>query len=120
MTASRLVLMVTLMLGLLAAPIAAEAQPAGKVPRIAFLWAGLPGVQAEPLEGLRPRLRELGYVEGQTIVIEARYAENKLERLPALVAELVRLKVDVILALGGQIVRAAKAGSPDPAATSPG
>jgi hypothetical protein len=49
-----------MMLGLLAAPLAAEAQPAGKVPRIAFLWAGLPGVQAEPLEGLRQGLRELG------------------------------------------------------------
>jgi putative ABC transport system substrate-binding protein len=75
------------------------------------------------VEGLRQGLRELGYVEGQNIVIEYRYAEDQPERLPALVAELVRLQVDVICALGSPATRAAQQGttsipivstSPDP------
>ena len=53
------------------------------------------------VEAFRQRLRELGYVEGKNIVIEHRYAEGKLERLPDLAAELVRLKVDVIVTAGG-------------------
>ena len=90
--------------GLIAAPLAAEAQQAGKVPRIGFL-----GVFAGPnFDALRQALCELGWVEGQNIVIDHRSAEGRLDRLPDLAAELVRLKVDVIVAEGTQGVTAAK------------
>jgi putative tryptophan/tyrosine transport system substrate-binding protein len=85
----------------------AEAQQPKKVPRIGFLWASsgpAPDVRAGILQGLR----ELGYVEGKTIAIEHRYAEGKFERLPVLAAELVRLKVDVIVTGGSTATRAAK------------
>ena len=59
-------------------------------------------------EAFRQGLRELGYVEGKNIVIESRYADGKLDRLPALAAELVRLKVDVIVTGGRAVTRAAK------------
>ncbi len=87
----------TLASGLFAAPLAAEAQQAAKVPRIGFL---LPNLAASPhlLEAFRQGLRDLGYVEGRNLLIEYRDAEGKPERLPALAAELVALKVDVILA----------------------
>jgi len=97
--------------GLLAAPLAAEAQPAvGKLPRVGLL---LPGSSSDPLvqpylDVLRRGLRELGYVEGQSITIEYRWAEGKYERLPDLASELVRLKVDVIVAVGTVVVQAAK------------
>src|SRR2546422_4658785 len=90
--------------GLLAAPRAAEAQPAGKVPRIGFLSDSRQSWD----EGFRQGLRELGYVAGQNITIEYRYGEGKFERLPDLAAELVRLNVEVIVAGGTQAVRAAK------------
>ena len=69
-------LVVIFALGLLAASVAAEAQQAGKVPRVGWLRAGRPGSSWE-LEAFRQGLRELGYVEGQTIVIEYRYAEDQ-------------------------------------------
>ena len=87
----------TLAGGLLAAPLAAEAQQAVKVPRIGYLAANLP-TGRHLLEAFRQGLRDLGYVEGRNLVIEYRDAEGKLERLPALAAELVALKVDVIVA----------------------
>ena len=86
----------TLAGGLLAAPLAAEAQQAAKIPRIGYLatsLAGSPHVTEAFLQGLR----DLGYVEGRNVVIEYRDAEGKFERLPALAAELVALKVDVIV-----------------------
>ena len=88
--------------GLLAAPLAAEAQPAGKVPRIGFLVASSASdaANARWIEAFRQGLRDLGYVEGRNIVIEYRYAGEKYERLPALAAELVRLKVDLIVSHG--------------------
>jgi putative ABC transport system substrate-binding protein len=88
--------------GLLAAPLAAEAQPAGKVPRVGFLAASSASdaANARWIEAFRQGLRDLGYVEGRNIVIEYRYAGEKYERLPALAAELVRLKVDVIVSHG--------------------
>jgi putative ABC transport system substrate-binding protein len=88
---------------LLAVAVVAQAQQPTKVPRIGFLTAPSPSVQADRTEAFRQGLRELGYVEGKNIVIEWRYAEGKLDRLPALAAELVRLKVDVIVSggLGG-------------------
>jgi putative ABC transport system substrate-binding protein len=85
----------------------AEAQQPKKVPRIGFLTAPSPSAQAARTEAFRQGLRELGYVEGKNIVIEWRYAEGKLDRLPALAAELVRLKVDVIVTGGVGGTRAA-------------
>jgi putative ABC transport system substrate-binding protein len=87
---------------LLSAPLAAEAQPAGKVPRVGFLAASSASdaANARWIEAFRQGLRDLGYVEGRNIVIEYRYAGEKYERLPALAAELVRLKVDVIVSHG--------------------
>jgi putative ABC transport system substrate-binding protein len=85
----------------LAAPFAAEAQQAtGKIYRIGYLaqGSGLGAASLRPLEGFRQGLRELGWVEGQNIVIEYRYAEGQIDRLPRLADELVRLKVDLIAA----------------------
>jgi len=95
---------------LLGVPLAAGAQPAA-VPRVGFLWDGPRGAEGHAEEGLRKGLRELGYVEGQNIVIEYRYAEERTERLPQLVAELVRLPVSVLVTLGGPATRAAKEGT---------
>jgi putative ABC transport system substrate-binding protein len=78
----------------------AEAQQPAKVPRIGYLNAVSPSTVSDRIEALRRGLRELGYVEGKTIIIESRYAEGKLDRLPALASELVRLKVDVIVTSG--------------------
>src|SRR5205809_6894310 len=75
----------------------AQAQQPGRIPRIGLLFAAPPSANSARIEALRQGLRELGYVEGKNIVIEWRYAEGKPERLPPLVAELVRLKVDVIV-----------------------
>jgi ABC-type uncharacterized transport system substrate-binding protein len=85
-----------------------QAQQPTKVPRIGSLYAGDPSTQSARIEAFRQGLRDLGYVEGKNIVIERRYAEGKYDRLPALVAELVRLKVDVIVTGGGPATRAAK------------
>ena len=97
----------TLAGGLLAAPLAAEAQQPGKVWRIGFLGPGSAERYTDLLQGLRTRLRELGYLEG-TIVFEYRFAEDKYDRLPGLAAELVRSKVDVVLAHASPAVRAAQ------------
>ena len=86
----------------------AEAQQSSKIPRIGFLVAVSPSAFAARAETLREGLRELGYAQGKNIVIEARYAEGKLDRLPALAAELVQLKVDIIVTAGRQATRAAK------------
>jgi ABC-type uncharacterized transport system substrate-binding protein len=85
----------------------AEAQQAKKVPRIGYLGASSPSTIPARIEAFRQGLRELGYVEGKNIVIEWRYAEGKFDRLPALAAELVRLKVDVIATAGPMDTRAA-------------
>jgi putative tryptophan/tyrosine transport system substrate-binding protein len=87
-------------LALLAAPLAAGAQPAGKVPRIGFLAVGSREGRAFLIGGFRQGLRERGYVEGQSIVIEYRFSEDRNDRLPGLAAELVALKVELILASG--------------------
>jgi putative ABC transport system substrate-binding protein len=83
---------------LLAAPLAAEAQPTGKVPRVGFLTAFARSDVPQWREGFRKGLRDFGYTEGRNIVIEYRYAEGRPERLPRLAAELVRLNMDVIAA----------------------
>src|SRR5712691_6679841 len=88
--------------GVLAAPLAVEAQQVAKVPRIGYL---APGLSANPSmhEAFRQGLRDLGYVEGRDVAIEYRDAEGKDDRLPALAAELVALKVDVIVTNGGTL-----------------
>jgi len=87
----------------------AEAQQLKKVPRIGFLLAPSRSAVSESVEAFREGLRELGYVEGQNIVIEYRSAEGQFERLSELAADLVRLKVDVIVAAGGiQAIRPAR------------
>ena len=85
-----------------------HAQQPTKVPRIGYLGATSVSATSDRTEPFRQGLRELGYVEGKNIVIEWRYAEGKLDRLPALAAELVRLKVDIIVTSGPIPTRAAK------------
>ena len=94
--------------GLLAAPLAAEAQQPGRVYRIGFLGPAAEGVYTDSLLSLSTGLRELGYVEGKNIVFEYRFAEDKYERLPDLAAGLVRDKVDVIVVHSTPETRAAK------------
>ena len=93
---------------LLALGVIADAQQTGKVPRIGYLSPTSPSVSPTRIEAFRQGLRELGYVEGKNIVIEYRYAEGKFDRLAALAAELVRLKVDLIVTTGPTVTRAAK------------
>jgi putative ABC transport system substrate-binding protein len=101
-------LIATLALVILTAPLAAEAQQATKVYRIGRLSPGSPLLVAHLWEAFRQGLRELGYVEGQNLVMEYRYAEGSEERLRDLAAELVRLKVDVMVAEGAAAIRAAQ------------
>jgi putative ABC transport system substrate-binding protein len=93
---------------LLALGVIADAQQPTKIPRIGHLNTATHFAIAERIEAFRQGLRELGYVEGKNIVIEWRYAEGKLDRLPALAAELVRFKVDVIVTTGPTTTRPAK------------
>jgi putative ABC transport system substrate-binding protein len=98
----------TLAGGLLAAPLAAEGQPAGKVYRIGILET-IPAAQnAANLAALRKGLRDLGYVEGRNLIIEYRSADGRADRFPDLASELVRLKVDLIVTRGTPAARAAK------------
>ena len=86
-----------------------QAQQPKKVPRIGYLSSFDPATESTRSEAIRLALRELGYIEGQNIAIEYRYAEGKVDRFPELAAELVRLKVDIIVVAGGAgLVRAAK------------
>jgi putative tryptophan/tyrosine transport system substrate-binding protein len=96
-----------LFLTLLAAPLTTGAQPAGKVPRVGFLFYGSSGPSRE-VDAFRQGLRELGYVEGQNIAVEYRFARGQVERLPELAADLVRLKPDVIVTPGTPASLAAK------------
>ena len=94
---------------LLAVGVIAEAQQPKKVPRIGYLSSSDPATESARSEAIRLALRELGYIEGQNIAIEYRYAEGKRDRAPELAAELVRLKVDIIVVAGGDpLVQAAK------------
>ena len=86
----------------------AEAQQPKKVPRIGYLSSVDAVRESSRAEAIRLALRELGYIEGQNIATEYRYAEGKLDRVPELAAELVRLKVDVIVVGGPIPIRAAK------------
>jgi putative ABC transport system substrate-binding protein len=93
---------------LLALPFPARAQQPKKIPLIGFLSARDPATESVRANAIRLALRELGYIEGQNIAIEYRYAHGKLDRLPELAAELVRLKVDIVVAGGDPGIRAAK------------
>ena len=129
-------------LGLLAAPLAAEAQQAGKVHRVGILSASSRETQEPAYQALLRGLSERGWIEGQNLMVERRWADGRNERLPALAAELVHRKVDVIVAVAEAASLAAKdatksvpivmllVGAPvgsklvaswrDPASTSPG
>ena len=113
MRLARLTALAILTLALLAAPIAAEAQPTGKVYRIGWLSQGaFPAALVDRsdlcIKGFVDGLRELGYREGPNLLIEPRTAEGRPERLPELAAELVRLGVDAIVTVGNRAARAAK------------
>ncbi len=94
--------------GVLAAPLAAEGQQVGKVFQIGYLGNSTPSLESALVEGFREGLRESGYIEGQNIVLHYQLAEGRIDLLPALAAELVRLKVDVILTSGTPAGLAAK------------
>src|SRR3989442_14321437 len=97
-----------LALSLALAPLAAEAQQAGKIYRIGMLETTSMALNAANLDAFRQGLQELGYVEGRNFMIEYRSADGRRERFPELATELVRLKVDVILTRGTPAVMAAK------------
>ena len=99
---------VTLALGVFAAPPATDAQQPAKIARIGYLSLGTPGQSATRVAAFRQGLRDLGYVEGRDIAIEDMWAGEGQDRLPDLAAELVRLKVDVIVAINTPAARAAK------------
>src|SRR5437762_3051861 len=92
----------------MACPFVLHAQPLARVARIGFLGSASAPGSAKSVEALRTGLRDLGYVEGKNIVIEFRWAEGRYDRLSALVAELIRLKVDLIVTHGTPGTRAAK------------
>ena len=99
-----------------AAPLAARAQQGRRIPVIGFLHPGSPGAIAGPSSvatGLRDGLRDIGYLEGENIKIEYRWAQGKPDMLPALAHELVGIKVDLIVAVSPASVRAAKAATRD-------
>ena len=100
-----------IILALLAAPLGAEAQQAGKVPRVGLLGTATPSLMAPWITAFRDGLRQHGYVEGQNVVIEYRWGEGQPDRFPGLVAELIRLNVDVIVTSGPHAIRAAQAGT---------
>src|SRR5882672_8438611 len=111
MRLSAIGLIFTLALGFLVAPLCSNAQQPGKVYRIGLLAAGSPPPPSAPTpmrDAFLQRLQELGWIAGQNIVFEPRWAEGRFERLPALVTELVQLKVDLILVWGGLEILAAK------------
>jgi putative ABC transport system substrate-binding protein len=100
----------TLLGGAVAAwPLAARAQQPRRIPRIGYVFSFIPSEGQHLWDACRQGLRDLGYVEGQSIILEPRWAEGKHERLPGLLADLVRLNVDVIVAAATPASRAAKA-----------
>ena len=84
-----------------------ESRPA----RLGYIWIGSKGSEHSTRDGMRQGLRDLGYVEGRDFVLEERYADSQLDRLPAIVAELVELRVSLILCAGNQVTRAAMEGT---------
>src|SRR5262245_40417021 len=106
--ASKTIIVVWLIVLALASFRQAEAQQQKKVPRIGYLAGGDPNFSAFQVEGFRRGLRDLGYLEGESIQVEYRYAEGKQDRIPSLVIELIQLKVDVLLLVTLPAIRAAK------------
>jgi len=104
----RSVFTVILALGLLAAPLAADAQPAGRTVTIGYLGNSSPSLESNLVEAFREGLRQLGYVEGRNLIIKYEWAEGQQERFAVLAAELVRMKPDVILTAGTPGTLAAK------------
>jgi len=102
------VIVLLICLALASVDLAGAQQPTGKVKRICFMATGSVSSDRNRIDTFRRGLRDLGYVEEKNIVIEYRYAEGKPDRLPGLAAELVRLKVDVIVVSGGTSAKAAK------------
>src|SRR2546426_4857182 len=101
-------LAVVLTLSLTLAPLVAEAQAIRKVPRVGIVFPTSPAVGRQNLDAFRSGLQELGYIEGQSIVIEARWAEGKPEGFGELIADLLRSNVDVIVVAGAAGARRAK------------
>jgi putative ABC transport system substrate-binding protein len=89
-------------------PLAARAQQAGRVPKVGLLSSGTPAGQGQWVAAFLQRMRELGWIEGRTVVLEVRWAEGRPERFTEIAAEFVRLKVDVIMTYGTAAVMAAK------------
>src|SRR5262245_2616667 len=102
MKSGRAAFLILFALGLLLVPLAAEAEQVGKLWRVGYLSSSSAERERARLTALRHGLRELGYLEGQSIFIEQRYAGGKFEKLPDLAAELARLKVDVFVVAGAQ------------------
>jgi len=100
--------LVTLTLSMLVTSLAAEAQQLTKVHRIGWLGAGSPLSSRAYVEAFQQSLRDLGYIEGQNMAVEYRYAEGKMERLPELAAELVHLTMDVLVTSGSLATQAAQ------------
>src|SRR5690242_649389 len=95
-------------LALFAVVASAHAQPAARIARVGVLGGGSASANAARIEAFRRGLRDLGYAEGKTIIVDQRWAEGKVDRLPALGADLVQRKVDVIVSAGPTVTRAAK------------
>jgi ABC-type uncharacterized transport system substrate-binding protein len=95
-------------LSLTLAPLVVEAQPSGRTPRLGYVDLRARDLQRDDVRGLRDGLRELGYVEGQTVLIEYRFAEGQADRLPGIFDELLRSKVDILLVVGTVVTQAAQ------------
>jgi ABC-type uncharacterized transport system substrate-binding protein len=106
MTCLKLTRIALTALGILAAPLTAEAQQPANVARVGVLWPGGAATLAVRMEAFRQGLRDHGYVEGRNLAFELRYADGRTERLPKLAAELGSLDLDLITPLGGQATRA--------------
>jgi putative ABC transport system substrate-binding protein len=104
---------ITLLGGAAAWPLAARAQQPAQIPRVGWIFPGASAGNPTELAGFKEGLRELGYVEGKNIIVEYRFGENSLERLPEFAIEMTRLKVSVIVAIGNFVVRAAQRAAPD-------
>jgi len=92
----------------LAAPLGAEGQQVGKVDGVGVLFGGAPGSDPGAVQGLEQGLRELGQLENKTIVIEYRYADGQLDRVPGFITELINLKMDVLVTAGTRVTAVAK------------
>ena len=109
MTVIRAALAAALTVALLAAPLGVRAQPATKSPRVGIVWLASFKEVARLHEAFLSGLRDAGYADGRSIVVEVRTADGNMDRLPGLVGELLRSNVDVIVAPSTETARAAKA-----------